>query len=90
MKPHPSDIQAIAHRLAATREAIGITPAELCRKTGIAPNTYSQWESAKGRPSLDQAMKLCDVFGVTLDWIFRGNRQGLPFQLASDLTIKAS
>jgi transcriptional regulator with XRE-family HTH domain len=90
MTPNPTDIAAIAHRLRATRESLGLKPSEVCRAAGIAPNTYSQWESATGRPSLDQAMKLCDVFGVTLDWIYRGNRTGLPFQLASALTSKAS
>ena len=85
-----SQIEEIAARLLAAREALGIGPAELCRRTGISPNTYSQWESAKGRPSLDEAMKLCRVLGYTLDWIYLGNPSGLPDRIASSLPAIAA
>ena len=90
MKPSQTDIDAIARRIVATREAMGLKPADICRLTGMAPNTYSMWEGAKGRPSLDQAMLFCEATGVTLDWIYRGNRTGLPFELASKITRQTS
>jgi transcriptional regulator with XRE-family HTH domain len=78
-------LQEIADRLRASRLALGIKPAELCRMTGIKPNTYSQWENAKGRPNLDEAMRLCDVLGYTLDWIYLGDPSGLPLAFTSKL-----
>lgn len=85
-KPPPqSQVQGIAARLRASREALGLTAAELCRMAGVAPNTYSQWENAKGRPQLDEAIRLCRALGYTLDWIYLGDKSGLPYALASKL-----
>jgi transcriptional regulator with XRE-family HTH domain len=64
---------AIAQRLIATRRALGYSQAELCRRTGIAPNTYNQYEKARNRPDWENANRLCDGLGITLDWIFRGD-----------------
>ena len=91
-KPQPpqSQVEQIANRLIASREALSLSAADLCRRSGIAPNTYSQWESANGRPSLDEAMKLCAALGYTLDWIYRGDPSGLPYQMASRLAGASS
>lgn len=84
--PSPSEVQRIAHRLIITREnGLEISQADLCRITGIKTNTYNQWEMAKGRPRLDEAKLLCDHFGYTLDWIYRGDPSGLPFKITSKL-----
>ena len=82
----PSQVERIAANLKAAREALDLSPAELCRRTGIQPNTYSQWEGAKGRPSLDEALRLCAGLGYTLDWIYRGDPSGLPARIASRLS----
>jgi transcriptional regulator with XRE-family HTH domain len=78
--------QAIAQRLIATREALGISQAELCRRAGIATNTYNQWERAIIRPSLDHAVRLVQAFGLTLDWIYLGVLSGIPHRLAVKIT----
>lgn len=82
-------IDAIAHRLKITREAMEMTKSEFADKAGIARNTYSQWEGAKGRPSLDQAIALCLRHGLTLDWIYFGNGEGLPLRLARGVGLVA-
>ena len=48
-------VPAIAERLRITRQALRLKQAALCRQTGIAPNTYNQWEQERGRPDLDGA-----------------------------------
>ena len=78
-------VPAIAGRLRLTRQALRLKQAALCRQTGIAPNTYNQWEQERGRPDLDGAMKLCDAFGITLDWIYRGSMAGLPYEIAESI-----
>ena len=83
--PPQSEVDQIAVRLRLSREALGIKPAELCRITGIKPNTYSQWEAAKGRPRLDEARLLRRHFGITLDWIYEGDPSGLPHSLTSKM-----
>ena len=82
---HERSVGAIAARLAATREALGLNQRQLCERTGIAPNTYNQWEKAKGRPDLDGAIILCDKFGLTLDWIYLGDESRLPHDMVIGL-----
>lgn len=88
--PPQSEIDAIAERLRVTREALGLSPAELCRLTGIKPNTYSQWEKGRGRPRLDEARLLRRNLGYTLDWIYEGDRAGLPHSIAAKIVALES
>lgn len=80
--PTQDEIEEVAERLKLTREALGLSAADLCRMTGIKPNTYSMWEGGSGRPSLGEAKVLRKVLGYTLDWIYEGDRSGLPMKLA--------
>lgn len=86
MERHERSVQSIAKRLRATRAALDdIKQAQFADGAGIARNTYNQWEKAKGRPSLDDAIKLADAYGLTLDWIYLGDASGLPLRIASRL-----
>jgi transcriptional regulator with XRE-family HTH domain len=82
-------VDAIAARLIASRKAIGLKQAEYAERAGIPNNTYNQYEQAKGRPSLDFAYKLCDVYGLTLDWIYNGDESGLPYRIAKNIFADA-
>lgn len=66
-----------------TREAFGLGQNEFARRAGIASNTYNQYEQGKNIPRLDIANQLCDQYGITLDWIYRGDASGLPLHLAT-------
>lgn len=83
--PPQSEVEQIAGRLRISRMALSLTPAALCRLTKIRPNTYSQWESAKGRPRIDEARLLKKYLGYTLDWIYEGDRGGLSMDLAAKI-----
>lgn len=78
-------VAAIAARLIATREALGLNQADLCTQAGIARNTYNQWEKGTNRPQLDYAIRPCERFGLTLDWIYRGIPSRLPHEIALSL-----
>lgn len=97
MTQRPSDGRskhAIGERLALTRRAIGLAQNDFAAGGGLAGNTYNQYESGKNRPNLDAAIKLCDAYGLTLDWIYLGDPSGLRYQLADAIkslrTLKAS
>ena len=70
--------KSLASRLKMTREALELTPAELCRQINCKPNRWSQYESGERRITLQVANDLCDEFGLTLDWIYRANPAMLP------------
>lgn len=58
-----------------------ISQREVCRRSGVAPSTYNQWEKAVNRPDLDEAIKLRDALDLTLDWIYLGDPGRLPHAL---------
>lgn len=71
-------LQKIAARLKDLRYALGIkTQGEFARRADIARNTYNQWEQATRRPDIENAIRLAETYGVTLDWIFLGSPRGL-------------
>lgn len=76
---------AIGDRLEKLRRLIGDDQQKFAAKAKLSQNQYNQWERGKKRPSLDDALKLCDTYNVTLDWIYRGDPSGLGYQLANDL-----
>lgn len=80
-------LKDVANRLEMTRQALGLTAAELCRQTGIKPNQWSQFvkPTKKRRITVDAAYKLRDAFGVSLDWIYDGDPAALPHALAQKL-----
>lgn len=80
-----SEVEQIAYRLRISRMAQNLKPSEVCRLAKIAPNTYSQWEGAAGRPNLEGAKLLRRHLGYTLDWIYEGDLSGLPFALATKI-----
>lgn len=81
--------KSVAKRLTTTREALGLSPAELCRQISIAPNRWSQYESGDRRITLAVAAKMCEQFAVTLDWIYRGDPSGLPTRLIQKMRSAA-
>ena len=83
-KPLPpiTSRQAIAERLCQTREALGLRQIDICRATGIRPTAYSNYETGRNRPNVEDMIRYAEVFGVTLDWIYRGDPSGLPHRIA--------
>lgn len=74
-------IKSLGERLKITREALGLSAAELCRIIDCKPNRWSQYEAGERRITLEVANALCDEFGLSLDWIYRENPAQLPHAL---------
>jgi ribosome-binding protein aMBF1 (putative translation factor) len=86
--PMPLTNSSIAKRLQLTREALEVSAAELCRRIGCKPNRWSQYEGGERRITLEIADKICEAYGVTLDWIYRGDPSALPSKLHQKLSMK--
>jgi transcriptional regulator with XRE-family HTH domain len=71
----------IGRRLVALHDGLGISQAEVCRAIGINPNRYSQYVNGKRQLTLDVAARLVSEYGITLDWLFLGDRAKLPQEL---------
>ncbi len=67
------DTTIFAQRLKEARTAAKLTQAELCKMSGVTAATISAYESADGNkgknPSLDNALKLAQALGISLDWL---------------------
>lgn len=82
----------IARRLTETREILGLSQAELCREIKITPNRWSGYENdtKKRKITLEVAIKLCDRYGITLDWIYRGDPAALPSHIRAKIRLSAA
>jgi transcriptional regulator with XRE-family HTH domain len=52
---------------------------------GIETQAWNNYERGLRRISIDQAIKVCQATGVSLDWVYRGLAAWLPVELATAL-----
>ncbi len=78
----PASTKNVAARLTMTREALGLSQAEICRRSGIAKSAWNNAETADNRLSLNDAIRLWEAFEIDLRWTFLGKIGGLPHDLA--------
>ena len=57
----------IADNIKFLRKRVGLTQNELAAKIGKVPVTVSDYEKGKTVPPIEIALKLCDIFQVSLD-----------------------
>lgn len=68
----------IGSRLIRLRETYFDGPQrEWASKHGFSPTQYNNWEKGTRRIPVDQAERLCELYGLTLDFIYRGRLEGL-------------
>ena len=78
-------LQDIGRRITALREALNLNKTAFGALIGTSQPAVSQYESGARRPELDVAQRIRMRTGVTLDWIYEGDRSGLPLRLATEL-----
>lgn len=82
-KPKPEEVAA---RLRGLAQALDKSPSEMADDAGIARNAWSQFTSEKEPRviTLNNAYRLIK-YGVTLDWIYRGDDSGIKLYLVRSL-----
>lgn len=53
--------------LEAARVNRGLTQPSAARKIGVSVQTLINWEKGRTVPAVNFALKLCEVYGVTMD-----------------------
>jgi transcriptional regulator with XRE-family HTH domain len=81
----PRTLPAIAHRMKLLRLTTGRSAADFARESGMTRAMWHNIETGFSRIGIDAAMKLCDRYHITLDWIYRGHDARLPRGLAKRL-----
>lgn len=68
----------IASRLLAIREGYSeLSQKDWAAKHGFSKTQYNNWENGTRRIPVESAERLCDLYGLTLDFVYRGRRDGL-------------
>lgn len=75
----------IAMRLDALMKALGKKQVEFAALIGVSQPALNNYLKGLRRPDIDVAIGIQTRTGATLDWIYLGDRSGLPVRLASEL-----
>ncbi len=62
----------IGEKITALRNAAGMSQDALDDRLSVSRQSVSKWETGGATPDLDKLLALCDLFGVTLDELVRG------------------
>lgn len=54
----------------------GITPYRFCKDNNVRTSTISSWKKKKSLVGPDLAKKICDYFGVSMDYLMTGKELG--------------
>ena len=86
-KPHSVDYHPMAEdapyseigsRLLAIRRAFSdLSQKDWAARHGFSATRYNNWETGIRRIPVDEAVVLADLYGLDLDFIYRGRRSGL-------------
>ena len=83
--PRP-DYSEIGDRLRTVRVHFGECNQRLwAEKNGFNITQYNHWEKGTRRIPVDAAERLSDRYGLTLDFIYRGRRDGLAEKFSKTL-----
>lgn len=76
----------IGGRLAAVRLAFSDLKQNMwAEKHGFNPTQWNNWEKGARRIPVENAERLCALYGLTLDFIYLGRRDGLSESAAKAL-----
>ena len=78
---NPQSPEEIGKRLKKLRKALGKTQAEMAELAAISKRAWSLIERGSRRIGVGAALRLCDLYGLSLDWIYRGNIAQLPLNI---------
>jgi len=81
------DAKLIGSIIANLRKSNGFTQAALAKKLNVSDKTISKWESGLGYPEITQFPALAALFGVSIDYLMTGERNGIT--IAGNMIVDA-
>lgn len=63
--------------IAKLRKKMGLTQLKLAELLKVSTKTVSKWECGGGYPEITMLPAICDLFGVSADYLLRGDTQGI-------------
>lgn len=74
----------LGDRLAAAREAAGLSQSALATRLGVRQKTLRAWESDLSEPRANRLQMLAAMLGVSLRWLLTGEGEGISPPAAPD------
>lgn len=74
--------RAVGERLVRARTVLGKSQAQLARGLGISAQRLANYEGGSRPFDIGLATVLAEKYGITLDYIYRGQIHGLPMDIA--------
>ena len=75
----------VAKRLQLFRKSLGMRQVDLARELSWSQQKWGQWENARRTPNIPDMIEIADRYGVTLDYIYRGDMSRLPEWMAKKI-----
>lgn len=66
----------MGEKILSLRKARGWSQEELAEKVGVTRQAVSRWESSSAKPDADKIIAICDLFGVSADYLLRDDYRG--------------
>ncbi len=64
-------------RVAAARDAAGLSQGELARRAGVAVKSVRAWEDDQSEPRANTLQRVAGILGVSIMWLLAGEGDGL-------------
>lgn len=64
-----SEHKKMGNRLIELRKANGLTQGQLAEAINISRQSISEWEREISKPTQDNLLRLCELYGVTVDYL---------------------
>ncbi len=64
----------LGEKLYFYRTRAGLSQGELAERLEVSRQSVSKWETGNSVPELDKLIRICEVYGITLDELVRGER----------------
>ena len=61
----------MGEKILSLRKARGWSQEELADRVGVTRQAVSRWESGQAKPDADKIIAICDLFGVSADYLLR-------------------
>ncbi|MDU8943900.1 helix-turn-helix domain-containing protein [Ovoidimarina sediminis] len=74
---YSEDMATFGDRVAAAREALGMTDEELARRLGVRLKTVQGWEQDTAEPRANKLQLLAGVLNVSIRWLLTGEGEGI-------------
>lgn len=83
-------LKEIATRLMITRDILGLSQKEISEQLNLAsPVRWGHWERGRNMPDPEAISNLCDRYGITMDWIYRGDISGLTYSFVEKAKVSS-